>query len=87
MTADAWSGSIGLLNRMNFAQALVAGQVNGVKVDANAVGSQTVRRTVVDLLGYEPAPDLIAAIEEGGGATAPAKTIAAVIGSPDFQKR
>ena len=89
MTADSWSGSIGLLNRMNFAQSLAAGQLAGVKVDAAAVASQGVRRTAADLLGYEPPADLVAAIEQGGSAGAPAAAAiaGAVIGSPDFQKR
>ena len=38
MKADTWVSSSALLNRMNFALALTAGKVRGVKVDAAAVG-------------------------------------------------
>src|SRR6185503_9536113 len=39
-TADAWSGSAGLLARINFANALTSGLITGVKADATAVASQ-----------------------------------------------
>jgi uncharacterized protein (DUF1800 family) len=88
-TAEAWSGSAGLLARMNFANALVAGQITGVKVPPSGIGRQGVRRALVDLAGYEPSPELVAAIEEGAGSEGPPATViaAVVVGSPDFQKR
>src|SRR5579863_9924164 len=45
MKADTWVSSSALLNRMNFALALTAGKVRGVKVDAAQLG------------GTSPAPD------------------------------
>jgi uncharacterized protein (DUF1800 family) len=45
MKAEAWVGSSALLNRMNFALALTAGKIRGVKVDA------------VQLAGGPPAPE------------------------------
>ena len=88
-TADAWSGSAGLAGRMNFASALTSGQIAGVKLDAVALVSQGVRRAMTDITGYEPAAETVAAIEEGGGSEKPAPQViaAAIVGSPDFQKR
>ena len=88
-TADAWSGSAGLASRMNFASALTAGQISGVKLDTVAIVSPGVRRAVTDITGYEPAAETVAAIEEGGGSERlpPQVIAAAIIGSPQFQKR
>jgi uncharacterized protein (DUF1800 family) len=88
-TADAWSAGAGLLARMKFANALVTDQIAGVKVDVRAIGSQGARRALAELTGYDPAPEIVAAIElEGGGdQPAPHLLIAVVVGSPDFQKR
>ena len=87
-TAEAWSGSAGLLRRMAFANTLAAGQIAGVKVDAGAVAAQGVRRALTDLTGYEPANETVAAIENPSGEpVAPPVVTAAIIASPDFQKR
>jgi uncharacterized protein (DUF1800 family) len=88
-TADAWSGSAGLASRLNFAFALTAGQIPGVKLDPIAIVSQGVRRAMTEMTGYEPAGETVAAIEEGGGSEKPAPHViaAAIVGSPDFQKR
>ena len=88
-TAEAWSGSAGLMRRIGFANALVGGQIAGVTVDANAVAAQGVRRALADLSGYEPAPDVVAAIEEGAAGDRPQSAViaAVIVGSPDFQKR
>jgi uncharacterized protein (DUF1800 family) len=87
-TADAWSGAAGLLRRMAFANALVAGQIAGLEVDAGAVAAHGVRRALTDLTGYEPASETVTAIESPSGEpVAPAVVAAAIIASPDFQKR
>jgi len=88
-TADAWSGSAGLLARINFANALTTGLITGVKADASAVASQGVRKALMDLTGYEPAADTVAAIEQGASGEKPNPNIVAgaIIASPDFQKR
>lgn len=41
MKADAWVSSSALLNRMNFALALTAGKIRGVRLDANALEADT----------------------------------------------
>jgi len=87
-TADAWSGSAGLLRRMAFANALVAGQIAGLKVDAGAVAAQGVRRALTELTGYEPAAETVTAIQDPSAEpVSPTVVIAAIIASPDFQKR
>ena len=87
-TADAWSGSAGLLRRMAFANALAAGQIAGLKVDAGAAAAHGVRRALTDLIGYEPASETVAAIENPSGEPlAPTVVTAAILASPDFQKR
>jgi uncharacterized protein (DUF1800 family) len=87
-TADAWTGSAGLLRRMTFATALAGGQIAGVKIDAPALAQRGVRRAWTDTTGYEPAAELVTAIEEGTAQTVVASVVAAaIIGSPDFQKR
>ena len=88
-TADAWSGSAGLLARINFANALTTGLIAGVKADASAIASQGVRKALMDLTGYEPAADTVAAIEQGASGEKPNPNIVAgaIIASPDFQKR
>jgi uncharacterized protein (DUF1800 family) len=88
-TADAWSGSAGLLARINFANALTTGLITGVKADAGAIAAQGVRKALMDLTGYEPAADTVAAIEQGASGEKPNPNIVAgaIIASPDFQKR
>jgi uncharacterized protein (DUF1800 family) len=88
-TADAWSGSAGLLARINFANALTGGLITGVKADASAVASQGVRRALAEITGYEPAADVVTAIEQGAAGEKPHPNIVAgaIIASPDFQKR
>jgi uncharacterized protein (DUF1800 family) len=89
-TADAWSGSAGLLGRMNFANALTAGRISGVHVDADAIAAQGVRRAWTDVTGFEPPADTLSTIEQGTGGTdkpAPQIIVGAILASPDFQKR
>jgi uncharacterized protein (DUF1800 family) len=88
-TADAWSGSAGLLGRINFANALTTGLITGVKADAGAIASQGVRKALADITGYEPVAETVAALEQGASAEKPQPNIiaGAIIASPDFQKR
>jgi uncharacterized protein (DUF1800 family) len=86
---EGWASSAGLLGRMNFAMALVAGKIAGAKVSTDSVASGGVRRTMTDLLGVEPSAASVAAIEAGADGKPPASElmVAALIASPDFQKR
>jgi uncharacterized protein (DUF1800 family) len=88
-TGEAWASSAGLLARMNFATALLAGQISGVKVSPDAIAAAGVRRAMVELTGTEASADAIAAVDKGaeGKPPAPALVATVLIGSPDFQKR
>jgi uncharacterized protein (DUF1800 family) len=87
--SEAWSNSVGLLGRMNFASALLAGQVKGVQVRPEAVATTDVQRTMRALAGIDASPATLAAVEKGaaGKPPTPALIATALIGSPDFQKR
>ena len=87
-TSDAWANSAGFLGRINFAGALAAGQVEGVKVDLahlSGHGDASARR----LLGAAMSPATLTLLEARaeGKALSPASIAAVVIASPDFQRR
>jgi uncharacterized protein (DUF1800 family) len=87
-TADAWSNSAGFLGRINFAGALAAGQIEGVKVDLSHVpgnGEAAARR----LLGAAVSRETLKLLENGARETplSPASIAAVVLASPDFQRR
>jgi uncharacterized protein (DUF1800 family) len=88
-TGESWSSSAGLLGRMNFATALLAGQIPGVKVNVDQLRASDVRRAMQALGGVEPSSATVAALERSSGGKPPAPDVLAtvVIASPDFQKR
>ena len=88
ITSDAWANSAGFLGRMNFAGALAAGQIEGVKVDLahlSGNGDAAARR----LLGAAVSPATLKLLENGaaGKALSPPSIAAVVLASPDFQRR
>ena len=87
-TGEAWASAVGLLGRMNFATALVAGQIAGAKVDAEATASLGVRGAMAAITGIEPSPVHVAALVGADGAPpAPGLLVSVLLASPDFQKR
>ena len=90
-TIDAWANSAGFLGRMNFASALVNGQVSGVAVDAGSLPKNA--RAAADLLlGAAPSRATWSTIEKSVAEhpekdLQPATLAAVVIASPDFQRR
>ena len=87
-TSDAWSNSAAFLGRINFAGALAAGQIEGVKVDAASLpntGDVAARR----LLGAAASPATKSQLENGapGRELSPASMAAVLLASPDFQRR
>jgi uncharacterized protein (DUF1800 family) len=88
-SSEMWASSAGLLGRMNFANALTAGQIAGVKVETSALASSDTRRAAAQLLGVEPSAATLAAIQKGfdGKPPTPAVLATVLIASPDFQKR
>jgi uncharacterized protein (DUF1800 family) len=85
-TGGAWSNSAGLLGRMNFASALVANQISGVKIDADAVTSNEGRAALQQLMASGSFTEPPGTRTEGPPAT-PAMLVSVMLGSPDFQKR
>jgi uncharacterized protein (DUF1800 family) len=87
--SETWLSTANLMARINFANALAAGQVAGVKVDTARFAGQDPAAIAHDLLNRDPSPETLAAIEKGFGdkPASPAKTVGWVISSPDFQRR
>jgi uncharacterized protein (DUF1800 family) len=88
-TGETWAGSAALLGRMNFANALLAGQISGVRVSPAAIAAASTRKTMVELAGAEAAERVAALLQRNadGHPLAPELVAAVLIGSPDFQKR
>ncbi len=87
--AETWVNTGSLLNRMNFALALVSNHVKGVTVDLSrligADGIDAARQTLVaNMLSNEVSDATRATIEKG---TEPAQVAALTLGSPEFQRR
>jgi uncharacterized protein (DUF1800 family) len=87
--AETWVNTGALLNRMNFAIALVNNRVRGVTVDlarlTGATDVETSRQTLVsNMLANEMSDATRATIEKG---TEPAQVAALTLGSPEFQRR
>jgi uncharacterized protein (DUF1800 family) len=88
-TGEAWTNTASLLGRMNFATALAAGQVPGLKVDVSRFSAKSVSAVAGDLLNMPPPASMVSAIERGleGKEVTPSILASLVIGSPDFQRR
>jgi uncharacterized protein (DUF1800 family) len=96
-TGEAWANSAGFLGRINFASALAAGRIDGVRIDARRLSGRP-EETVNRLLGEAAAPATLSLIAKGiegrepppeslGEATAASRLAAVVLASPDFQRR
>jgi uncharacterized protein (DUF1800 family) len=87
-TSDAWSNSAGFLGRINFAGALAAGQIDGVKVDLSPLtgDAEAIARR---LLGPSLSSGTLKLLENGAKDTSlsPASIAAVILASPDFQRR
>jgi uncharacterized protein (DUF1800 family) len=88
-TGEGWASSAGILARINFATALSAGQVPGVKTDIDRFNAKKAAAVAGEILGMAPPPAAIAAIEKGieGKEVTPAILVAVVMSSPEFQRR
>jgi uncharacterized protein (DUF1800 family) len=89
-TSDAWSNSAGFLGRINFAGALAAGQIDGIKVDLSQF-PRTSEEAARRLLGAAMSRETLKLLENGAKeretALSPASMAAVVLASPDFQRR
>lgn len=89
--ADVWVNTGALLNRMNFAVALVNNRLRGVRIDLapltpNANGDVTAARDALlaTLLSNDVSAATRATIEKGNEVT---QVAALTLGSPEFQRR
>src|SRR5260370_31224418 len=88
-TGGAWLSAANVLVCINFAAALMSGEVQGVKVNAARFDGTNAEAISREILGGDASPAIRDAMQkafEGAGPTA--RFIAGlVMGSPDFQKR
>jgi uncharacterized protein (DUF1800 family) len=88
-TSEAWTNTSGLLGRINFASALSAGQISGLKFDISRFNFKDGATVAGLILGTSASPSTLAAIEKGiqeKGAS-PSLLISLVLSSPEFQRR
>ena len=88
-TGDAWTNTAGLLGRINFATALSAGQISGLKFDISRFNFKDGAAVAGLLLGTSASPSTVASIQKGiqeKGAS-PSLLIGLVLSSPEFQRR
>jgi uncharacterized protein (DUF1800 family) len=87
-TGEGWANSAGFLGRINFASALAAGQIDGVEVDARQLSARA-GETVGRLLGEGASSATRALLDNfvSKPELSPASIAAAVLASPDFQRR
>jgi uncharacterized protein (DUF1800 family) len=88
-TSEAWTNTASVIGRINFAHALVSGQVQGVKVDISRFNFKEPSAVATELLGSAPSHSMLSAIQNGiqGKEATPSILASLVIGSPDFQRR
>jgi uncharacterized protein (DUF1800 family) len=88
-TSDAWTNTAGLLGRINFATALSAGRISGVKVEMSRFNFKDTATVATQLLGIRPSPSTLAAVEKGleDKEATPSLLTTLVLSSPDFQRR
>jgi uncharacterized protein (DUF1800 family) len=87
-TSESWLSTGTLLGRMNFATALVSGQIPGVKIKPFQPGDE-LSASARALLGREASSQTLDALRSGlqGREATPAFVAGMVIGSPDFQRK
>ena len=88
-TSEAWTNTSGLLGRINFASALSAGQISGLKFDISRFNFKDGATVAGLILATSASPSTLAAIEKGiqeKGAS-PSLLISLVLSSPEFQRR
>jgi uncharacterized protein (DUF1800 family) len=88
-TGDAWLSTAGLMGRMNFSTAIASGLVPGVRVETARWDGKDKPAIARDLLGHEPTPATLTAIETGlqGKDATPPFIASLILSSPDFQRR
>lgn len=87
--AETWLGATAAIARMNFGADVASGRIPGVSVDParfHGADNASIART---LLGRDPSPETLEAIDAGlaGRNPSPAVVASLVLGSPDFERR
>ena len=87
-TGEPWANSAGFLGRINFASALAAGEIEGIKVDGRQLSSKA-GPMVERLLGEGASSATRGRLDAfvSNPELSPASLAAAVLASPDFQRR
>ncbi|HEY3822977.1 MAG TPA: DUF1800 domain-containing protein [Bryobacteraceae bacterium] len=87
--AETWLSAVGLTARINFAAAIVSGQMPGVEVDTSRWKGMDSTAIARALLGREASKQTLDAIGAGleGKEPSPAVIASLVLGSPDFERR
>lgn len=88
-TAEGWTNTAGILGRINFATALLAGQIPGIKVDISRFNFKNTASVAAEILGAVPSQQTLTTIENGfkDKEATPSLLAGLVLSSPDFQRR
>jgi len=86
---ETWLSTAGLMARINFANALAAGKVPGVKLDTARFADKDTAAIAHDLLHRDASRETMAALEKGVGEKPanPGAAVGLLISSPEFQRR
>jgi uncharacterized protein (DUF1800 family) len=85
-TSEPWASSASVVGRINFAAALVSGQIAGVAVDPVAWPADR-RRFAAQILGVDAPSSVWTGATPGAPPPAAAELAAILLASPAFQKR
>ncbi len=87
--AETWLGATAVIARMNFAAAIVSGDVPGVSVDTAKWQGMDTASIAKALLGHDASKQTLDAMATGleGRNPSPAVVASLVLGSPDFERR
>ncbi|HEY1496620.1 MAG TPA: DUF1800 domain-containing protein, partial [Candidatus Solibacter sp.] len=88
-TGELWLNTASVMARIEFAHALVKGQIPGAPVDSARFAGKTAAAISHELLNREPSKQTLTAIEQGLEGKQPSADVIAglVISSPEFQRR
>jgi uncharacterized protein (DUF1800 family) len=88
-TGEGWASAAGILGRINFATALTAGQIPGVKADMSRFNFKSPAAVAEEVLVTAPSAVTVASIEKGiqGKEATPSLLATIVLSSPEFQRR
>lgn len=92
-TGESWLSSQGIMGRISFSTAVASGSLPGVTLNPAILQGKDAPAIAHALLGRDPSPETLAAIEQGASGQGSAKDLtppflaSMVLSSPDFQRR